>query len=653
MSLQRVEVVDMLAGDSPAIVVIDHSAGPSVIEIDNGNQPSIVEINQGPSGDFGAISTATGTNLTGYFYGDGTHIAGATPGSTSATANNIAIRNASGNLAAGAFLLPNGSFTGTIDNANLTANRTYTMPNASGYVALTTNANGAVTNSEVYAKAGMPISAGNAVYISGASGANKIIALAQANTDPLSSKTLGLSLQNLTTNQFGYVVTEGDLSGLSIALGNGHGVVEGDPIWLSPTTPGGLLFGIANKPSAPDHLVFIGVVTRINGNTLTDVFVKVQNGFELQELHNVAISNPLNGQPLVYDSTTELWKNEGQGGITCGSITFDNGQNSGVSIRLQINEDYPDPSNFTLPLNYVENQFLAVTSDSSGQVLFTEVGGVSVGLAQLYDVLTFDGSGWISQPNGTVTPDVLEVAKRNDLGGLNARHIRIYPLNYPFPAFYSQINTSPTISANRSFDFPNSSGVIATNNTALMLTGAQTAGGAKTFSGQVELTNQSATNSTSALTRSLGDARYGSIQSIASTAFTSTSNILAQSLSITLPIGIYQLDAFIASSHDSVAGCQIRLGTNNTIKVGLTDNYGRPSVSAFSEAIIDDVYTNLHPLAVRLDSGSTAYRRTITGIIEILTANTVISLDYAQNVPTPASPSTARIRRHLIARKVN
>jgi hypothetical protein len=512
---------------------------------------------------------------------------------------------------------------------------------------------GVARNVEIYVKAGVAIPAGAAVYISGASGKNKIITLAQANTDSTSSKTLGLCLQALEKNQFGYVVTEGDLSGLSINLGSGHGIVEGDPIWLSPTIPGGLVFGTDNKPSAPAHLVFLGIVTQIDGNTLTDVFVKVQNGFELQELHNVAINNPLNGQPLVYDSATELWKNEGQGGITCGSITFDNGQNSGVSIGLLFNEDYPDPSNFILPLNYVENQFLAVTSDSSGQMPFTEVGGVSVGSAQLNDVLTFDGSSWISQQNGTVTPDLFEVAKRNDLGGLNARHIRIYPLNYPFPAFYSQINTSPTISANRSFDFPNSSGVIATNNTALMLTGVQTAGGAKTFSGQVELTNQSATNSTSALTRSLGDARYGSIQSIASTVFTSTSNLLAQSLSITLPIGIYQLDAFIASSHDSVAGCQIRLGTNNTIKVGLTDNYGRPSVAAFSEAIIDDVYTNLHPLAVRLDSGSTAYRRTITGIIEILTANTVISLDYAQNVSTPSSPSTARIRRHLIARKVN
>lgn len=293
-------------------VEIRSFSGPSVVDMEGSGEPSLVYINQGPAGDISAapISTITDTNLTGYIFGNGVKIGGATAGSTSATASTLAIRDASGNLSAGAFLLPNGSNTGTIDNATLTANRTYTMPNASGFVALTTNANGAVTNSEVYVKAAEPITAGNAVYISGASGANKIISLAQAISDPLSSKTLGLSLQNLATNGFGYVVTEGDITGLSINLGSGHGVNEGDPIWLSPTTPGGLLYGIANKPSAPNHLVFIGVVTRITGNTLTDIFVKVQNGFELDELHNVSINGKQNGQVLTYESSTQLWKNK-------------------------------------------------------------------------------------------------------------------------------------------------------------------------------------------------------------------------------------------------------------------------------------------------------------------------------------------------------
>ena len=183
--------------------------------------------------------------------------------------------------------------------------------------------------------------------------------------------------------------------------------------------------------------------------------------------------------------------------------------------------------------------------------------------------------------------------------------------------------------------------------------GSRTLAGTSTFSGQVELTGQSATNTTSALTRALGDARYGSTQNIALTTFTSVSNVLSPSLSITLNVGVYQFDAFIASIHDSVAGCQIRLGTTHNIKVALTDNYGRPAVAAFSEAIIADDYSNANLLATRSDTGGTAYRRTITGIIEVLTNGTSITLDYAQAVTTPASPSTARIRRYLIVRKLN
>ena len=129
----------------------------------------------GPQGEIGPagpneITTATETNLNGYIYGNGTNVVGATTGSTSATANNIAIRDASGNLTANAYVLPDGANTATIDNATLTASRTYTLPNASGTVTLTTNANGANDHTQIYAKAAVPITAGQAVYISGASG---------------------------------------------------------------------------------------------------------------------------------------------------------------------------------------------------------------------------------------------------------------------------------------------------------------------------------------------------------------------------------------------------------------------------------------------------------------------------------------------------
>jgi hypothetical protein len=38
------------------------------------------------------------------------------------------------------------------------------------------------------------------------------------------------------------------------------------------------------------------------------LFVKVQNGYELDELHNVEAQSPTNGQTIVYNSSTSLWE---------------------------------------------------------------------------------------------------------------------------------------------------------------------------------------------------------------------------------------------------------------------------------------------------------------------------------------------------------
>ena len=83
------------------------------------------------------------------------------------------------------------------------------------------------------------------------------------------------------------------------------GYAAASALWLSPTVPGGMT---VTKPSAPNHMVFIGFVTRSHPTQGT-IEVKVQNGFELEELHNVAISSVQNGELLAYDSTTSLWKN--------------------------------------------------------------------------------------------------------------------------------------------------------------------------------------------------------------------------------------------------------------------------------------------------------------------------------------------------------
>lgn len=156
---------------------------------------------------------------------------------------------------------------------------------------------------ELLCKAGLPINAGQVVYITGASGSNIIIGLAQADSEPTSSKTIGISESTLATNATGYAITEG-LMTVSISAPS---AIEGDPIWLSPTTAGGMVFGLANKPVAPNHIVYLGVVTRKTGNTVVEIYVKIQNGAELDELADVSITNPIAGQALMRGAS--LWEN--------------------------------------------------------------------------------------------------------------------------------------------------------------------------------------------------------------------------------------------------------------------------------------------------------------------------------------------------------
>jgi hypothetical protein len=151
-------------------------------------------------------------------------------------------------------------------------------------------------------KASVAINKGQAVYISGANGTNQLVSLASNTTEPLSSKTLGLAMQNLAINGIGAIITEGLLGGLNTST-----ATAGDPVWLGVS--GNLIYGLANKPVAPAHLVYIGVVTRVNSNN-GEIYVKIQNGFELQELHNVLISSVANNEGLFYETATTLWKNK-------------------------------------------------------------------------------------------------------------------------------------------------------------------------------------------------------------------------------------------------------------------------------------------------------------------------------------------------------
>ena len=175
------------------------------------------------------------------------------------------------------------------------------------------------------------ITKGTAVYVTGSNGTNMLVGRASNASEPTSSKTMGLMQSNITTTggtQTGFVITEGLLSGLNTAA-----ATAGDPVWLGVN--GALIYGLVNKPYAPAHLVFIGIVTKVSAGN-GEIWVKVQNGFELKEIHDVDLitTTPINGHLLGFDGT--LWVNKTIAtwlgftpfqlpALTSGSVLFSNG----------------------------------------------------------------------------------------------------------------------------------------------------------------------------------------------------------------------------------------------------------------------------------------------------------------------------------------
>lgn len=145
---------------------------------------------------------------------------------------------------------------------------------------------------------------GTPVYITGSNGTNIIVGAAGNGSEATSSKTVGLLETDLDANAMGYVVTAGKCANIDTS---GAGTA-GDAVWLGPS--GTKVYGLSNKPVAPAHMVYLGVVSKKNAST-GEIEVRVQNGFELDELHNVSIDSGtlVTGQALTYDESSSLWKN--------------------------------------------------------------------------------------------------------------------------------------------------------------------------------------------------------------------------------------------------------------------------------------------------------------------------------------------------------
>ncbi len=230
---------------------------------------------------------------------------------------------------------------------------------------------------EGYNQTGSAIPIMSVVYINGAHGNLPNLVLAQANTEATSSKTLGITRFDISNMSNGFVVATGRLEGLNTDI---LGWNEGDSLWLSPSIAGSIT---NTKPSAPNHTVFLGTLIRKHP-TQGVIEVKVQNGFELQELHNVSISSLAPDQVLKYDSVATLWKNATLTKSDVGLANVDNTSDADKPISSATQTALDGKANSTHTHALTD---LTQSSATSGQVP------------------TWNGSNWVASTPASVITD--------------------------------------------------------------------------------------------------------------------------------------------------------------------------------------------------------------------------------------------------------
>jgi hypothetical protein len=184
------------------------------------------------------------------------------------------------------------------------------------------------------------INKGQPVYAFGAAGNRMSVKLAYNTTDATSAQTVGLVFStSIAPNQRGFIICQGVLSGVNTAAYS-----PGDQLYLGATA--GTL--TATKPYAPNHLVYVGIVERANAGN-GQIYVKPQNGYELDELHNVQAQSPtVNDVLYFFGGSPGQWKTASISSVlgytpvpTTRSLTID-----GVSYDLSADRSWTTGGNY-------------------------------------------------------------------------------------------------------------------------------------------------------------------------------------------------------------------------------------------------------------------------------------------------------------------
>jgi hypothetical protein len=151
----------------------------------------------------------------------------------------------------------------------------------------------------VYNGTGATLNKGQVVYSNGAQGQRPTVALALATSDATSARTLGIVAESIANGAEGWVTSLGIIENIDTSA-----FTAGAQLYLSGSTAGGLT---ATKPVAPIHMVYVARCIKSNASS-GRLFVTVQNGYELDELHDVSAVSPANNDGIFYNTSTSLWE---------------------------------------------------------------------------------------------------------------------------------------------------------------------------------------------------------------------------------------------------------------------------------------------------------------------------------------------------------
>jgi len=303
-------------------------------------------------------------------------------------------------------------------------------------------------------KSGTTITKGMVVHLTGSNNSSDTpyVITASYENDALSANTLGIASQNIAFNDTGYITTEGVLTGIDVT-----GFISGQIIYLGST---GSIIGSA--PLAPLHAVRLGQVVRDSPSNNGAIYVRVDNGYELGELHDIRDNTTTGSYGDLLVKSGSVWINSkqltGSYGIT-GSLTI-SGSNTFTNIGTTVlsgSVDISGSQTFTGTSAFYGNHTLSGSNTITGNTIMSGSIVVSGSSDFKNSVFTVTGSSFFKgthQVSGstTITGSLNVTGDVNVISGSSFTRWGNKLFNYGQFAHTSSIPVTANTSA--SFAFP-------------------------------------------------------------------------------------------------------------------------------------------------------------------------------------------------------